>query len=205
MASAFGKSAPVSIIDAVKKNIDSLTHRYWVLNDLEKRMGKILASTSRDIILLDFLDERFNLASLEDNSIITITNEFRRANIDESNFDVIKSKSERHYDLWKTGLDAFASLVDQKQVFINKVYWATGSDDDSQFNEKYISENNQFLDNLYNYATKNYDFNVIDYDKNIFICDASHKWGKSPFHYTHLYYDEAMTAINAIAKDRSIP
>ena len=202
MAAAFGKPAPAPIIDAVKKNIESLTHRYWVLNDLEKRLEKILASTAYDIILLDFVDERFNLAEMDNGAIITITNEFRRAKIDESGFNIIRSMSDRHFDLWKTGLAVFAKQVEQKNVFINRVYWAEEASDGSRFDAKYIAVHNQYLEKLYRHAANNYAFNFLEYDKNVFVNDASHKWGKDPFHYIHQYYVDAMAALDGIAQDR---
>lgn len=200
MAAAFGKTAPDELIDAVKKNIDSLTHRYWVLNDLEKRLGKILATTAYDIILLDFIDERFKLAALDNGSIITITNEFRRAGIDESGFDTIKSTSNRHYELWKAGLASFANLVDRKKVFINKVYWSTDSNDGSKFDDRYISANNHFLERLYRHAADRHGFNFIEHDQSVFMSDAAHKWGKSPWHFIPPYYVSAMDALNSIEK-----
>lgn len=204
MAAAFGKPAPATIVDAVKKNIESLTHRYWVLNDLEKRMEKILSTTSYDIILLDFLDERFNLAALDNGAIITITNELRKAQIDESGFDIIKSTTDRHFDLWKTGLATFAKLVDPKKVFINRVYWSAGANDGSRFDEKYISGNNKFLEKLYRHAANNYAFNFIEYDKSVFTSDAAHKWDKSPWHYIHQYYVDAMLTLDGIAKEKNL-
>lgn len=201
LAAAFSKPAPEPIIDAVKKNVESLTHRYWVLNDLEKRLEKILASTAYDIILLDFVDERFNLAELDNGAIITITNEFRRAKIDESGFNIIRSMSNRHYELWQAGFDRFSKLVEPKNVYINKVYWAEESNDGTRFDEKYISVHNNFLEKLYRHAANNYGFNFIEYEKYVFVSDASHQWNKSPFHYIRPYYVDAMAALDGIEKN----
>lgn len=201
MAAAFGKAAPDFIIEAAKKNIGSLTHRYWVLNDLEKRMGKILSSTSYDIIILDFVDEKNNLG-LIDGSVLTMTDEFKKTNIDESILEIVPSMSEKHYELWKDGLDIFSKHVDQKKVFLNKVYWAQRMSDGAQFSLKWVIENNIFLEKLYSYVEENYNFNVIDYDRSIFIGDSSHKHGKSPYHFTHEYYQHAMNLIDGIENNK---
>jgi hypothetical protein len=202
MAAAFGMHAPSPVIESAKKNIASLTHRFWVLNDLEKRMERILSATNYDIILIDFIDERFNMAETDNGSIITITNEFRMAKFDESGFKTIKSTSDRHYELWKSGLESFSRLVNREKVFINRVYWSADANDGSNFDKNNVAAFNLFLDKLYHHAADTHGFNFIDYDKSVFISDAAHKWGKSPWHFTRQYYVAAMNALNSIEKDQ---
>lgn len=199
MAAAFSQRVPEIIISAAKQNIDNFTHRFWVLNDLEKRMEATLFSTKYDIIILDFVDEK-NDIGLIGGSVFTLSQEFSRAKVEDNLFTTIKSKSDRHFELWKTGLESFSRHVNQDRVFINKVYWSNSATDGTFFSKNWVSENNIFLEKLYCHAKKNYNFNFIDYDNNIFLADKNHKYGLSPYHYTHTYYENAKYYIDSIEK-----
>lgn len=202
LATAFGPSVPEHLIFAAKKEIESLTHRYWVLNDLEKRLEKVLTTTSYDILLLDFIDERLHLAVAENGALFTRGEEFRRSEAGLWNYEMIRSTSPQHFELWKKGVDAFAKFVDPQKVFINKVFWAAVANDGSQFDEKYVDENNRFLEKLYRHIEINYAFNFITYEPEVFVGDAEHQWEKSPFHYIPRYYAEAMNALNRMEIER---
>jgi hypothetical protein len=208
LASAFTYiTAPVNIINTVKNNIENLTYKYWVLNDLEKRVGHILTTASYDILLLDLMDERFNLA-LSGGAVMTLSTEFEYAKVNKSEYTVVKSCSDEHFELWKLGIERFSKLVPADKVYVNKIYWTSRVSDMMSLHaclfwirsKRTVYCYNSFLDKCYKHIKSNYSFKFIEYPPNVLLADPLHVWGIGPMHFVKSFYSQTISHLTEIER-----
>lgn len=93
--------------------------------DLEKNWVEILKKSDSDIIIVDFIDERYDLYRL-DNSYITISNIFKRSkfNTDE-HLKKIKRNSNEYNEIWEESIYNYIDLLKSlnKPIIIHKAMW----------------------------------------------------------------------------------
>lgn len=173
---------------------------------MEKSILPILKKSEFDILLLDFIDERFNLLEL-DNTICTLSNEAVTTGIKEKypNHKIIKSRSELFLSMWEQGWKEFVELMYEQdsldKVYLNKVYWAeetvTGDNFEPGYTKNSIYAMNMFLDRLYSIAEQSIPpENIMYFSKNLMVGADEHQWGRSPFHYVDEYYESALNFLD---------
>jgi hypothetical protein len=178
-------------------------------------MGKSILSTLEkndfDILLLDFVDERFNLFEFE-NTICALSNEAVATGIKEKypNHKIIARDSQKFFKMWEEGWHNFIELMVAKdnmnKVILNKVYWAEETISGDTFKPVYpknkIKEMNKFLNRLYKIAEQSIlPKNIIHFSDKILLGADKHKWGRSPFHYIPEYYKSALNFLNNWKRD----
>lgn len=188
----------LSITDNLKSNFQ----RNIVKGDMSKEILKELDKGDFDILLLDFIDERFNIFSL-DNTILTLSNEAINTGVTQKypNYTLIKSGSDEFMKLWQEGWNKFvATMKDSGQlhkVILNKVYWSQETLSNENYEPIYTNEKidhmNNYLDRLYTIAEKSIlAENIMSFEKDLMLGSDKHQWGKSPFHYVDKYYQAAL-------------
>lgn len=204
--SSFGSAFSVaSVSDVYTDKIESDFQRRMVAADLCKNFSQTLMQSKFDLILIDFIDERFNLFSFESGEICTLSNEFISTGFDpeQEQGRVIQSGSEEFFSLWEQGWNRFLSLVDlhkfRLKIRINKVFLATATASGQSFptyNVKYIQDSNRFLERLYERVALDLKpWQFIDNNPAYFVGSDSHRWGLSPFHYIDAFYFDALRRI----------
>lgn len=194
------KNIPKKYYDSLL-NIESKFQRRMVESDFNNQILESAGKGGYDLLLIDFLVDRFHLAEI-DGKLVTRSVEFVRSGIKPNR--IINTFSDQYLMLWRKGIDNLLSVIDARadldKVRINKVYWsdiATEEQDTIKLNEKWdIEKNNAKLDAMYEYVEKILpSSSIIEVDKSLLIADSNHKWGLSPFHYTDDYYRKMLEII----------
>lgn len=195
----------VPVKDIYTKNLKSNFQRRTVAADLGKNFSDHINGSSFDLLLLDFIDERFNLFVLENNTICTLSNELLSAGFDpkKESGRIVSSGTDEFFDLWETGWMQFLSIADalqcRQKIRINRVFWAKSTSTGGDFptcSRHYILVANQFLQRLYARVEKDLQpWQFIEASPSHCIAAENHRWGLSPFHYVDAYYTEALRKI----------
>ena len=153
-----------------------------------------------DFLLLDLIDERFQLIT-NYGSVVTLSNELKNSNtIEQANY-YVKRGTKRDYVLWRNAIKKFSKMIDipvilhksrlSNKLNINK----EGIDIDFQ----YIQKMNHRLTEYEKIMYEELDIvGTVDVDESLLISDVNHIWGYSPYHYIEEYYQEAMEQIYQI-------
>ena len=207
-------SPPYSNTKALNR-IPSAFRRRMVSHDFSKELLIADHKIARaHIILIDLIDERFDLIKLPTGQIITHSSELSESGLlNESMIDGYRSiqhGSEEHRELWLRGMYLFLDLLKKHKkldrLIVNKVYWASEFEKDSQTEFpvalKTIERANTELDWMYSHLGNELDpEQFLEFPARLLTADESHRWGISPFHYCDDYYKEALAQI--IARQKS--
>lgn len=184
--------------DNYTEKLQSDFQRRVVRTDILKQQIKKLTDANADIILIDLIDERFDLIKT-DSGLCTLSDELRSTGVLRNlQCNTIRSGSNEFISLWIEGwkkmLHFFINKQNIKNVYLNKVYWANQTKSGENFisTKERIESQNRFLDKLYD-VIKAYlpERQIIEFNRDIFIGADEHRWGKSPFHYVESYYATA--------------
>lgn len=204
-------SVPYENEEALNR-IPSAFRRRMVAYDFSKQ---ILTETeklsSADVILIDLIDERFDLVVLPTGHIITNSSELAESGllVDScvSGYQLIKHGSTERRELWLQGMQKFLNLLESNgklnSVVVNKVYWASHfehpSDTDFPVSLAATERANQELDWMYKELEKKLGkHQFLQFSPDILTADETHRWGISPFHYSERYYKEALALLNTL-------
>ncbi|EBF6110853.1 hypothetical protein RMS36_001790 [Campylobacter coli] len=175
-------SSNAMIEQDVLDNIISPFQKRMVLYDMNKSFIDRIKRNDFDCLLIDFIDDRFHFYKLSNDSIVTLSNEYKKAKGKLYSSNMIYSKSQEHIDLWKKGIEKVYDdlYLIQDKIILNKVYWTdvfvTG--DKLKINEEYLADNNVFLKERYDDFAKFFpEVKCIEYSQDLLILDHEHKWG----------------------------
>ncbi|HEY1707264.1 MAG TPA: DUF6270 domain-containing protein [Rhizomicrobium sp.] len=177
-----------------------------IASDLSKTALRILASRKPSVLILDFIDERFDLLQIGDTRV-SDTRHMRQPGFRqryESRWTPIPRLSEETTELWKTGAEIFmkgaADIVGEENIIIHEATWAPAlrMPDGSlePFDEPYLSlipRHNALLEQYFAHmralAPKAKTLRVAQHNV---LADPEHRWSREPFHYVQEYYVDFM-------------
>lgn len=200
LASAFlTRAAPPSVRAKVPR-IASRFQRRMVDLDLRKRALSMIEGTHFDFLLVDLIDERFNLARFGGSNtapeLFTLSREL--ASVCGWTGPVVAPGTNQHLAAWKRGVGRLLRAVPPARIVVNRAFWARGFDNGEPLDSQaLITESNRTLEIMYGYLERNGVGAVIDYPDGIFA-DPGHKWGVAPFHYTTRMYELMIAQLQAI-------
>ncbi len=190
-------SAPC-INEHVLQRIESNFQRRMVRRDMDKSFLKEFRSAMADMLLVDFIDERFSLHLLPE-GCLTLSSEYRKALGFSLPHSTMGGFSDKKLELWRRAFDQFLDFVGTKNILINRAYWTDKTSDESTIShvsQEKIREANSYLSMMYDHATSRLGLSCfIDHDPSDLYCDVGHKWGVSPFHYNENLYKKALRKI----------
>ncbi len=212
LASYYGRSSfasafcPVKVKDTWSDKISSSFQARMVSADLTKKWPNIVRNTEFDVLLVDFIDERFHLGGFSNGALCTLSSELRGSGFDRkvARARGIQTGSVEHYELWLRGWISFIELLDslgkKKSVLLNVVKWAEVASDGSVpawgFTAEQTAAANLYLDKLYSRAAADLEpSQIMRADPQHLVGNLSHKWGPAPFHYVDSYYVNALNSI----------
>jgi len=181
-----------------------------VFQDLNKTILTEIIEDSSDFLIIDLIDERFNLTKIDD-SIITMSNELKGSSL-LNNFyhEEINRFDTNVFELWKKSVDRFFDQIYKKyeptQVILHKTLWREKYYDKNGEKKDFapsmingIRKQNSLLNSYYEYIeTFLPKMNIIDMtDKNL-LSSENHIWGLSPYHFEDKYYDTFNNKLNDI-------
>lgn len=184
------------IEDINLNTINSLFQRRMVENDLLKQTAHSLIHNEFDWLVIDLIDERFNIFVSDQNEIFTLSPELSNNCVLNKPGKVLIPNSSEFFELWKKGWDSFIDLAKTHQflhkIVLNKVFWtnqtSSGGQVVSDLYQSWIDENNLWLQKLYSHIEKTSDIKIIEYPKELLKADTEHKWGIQPYHYSKPLY-----------------
>ncbi|MDD3054796.1 MAG: DUF6270 domain-containing protein [Aliarcobacter sp.] len=174
--------------------IDSKFQREMVEKDLNKTFLEDISDDNYDLLLIDFINERFNLCIYND-SICTVSNELLKSdfNVNNSKYQIVKPFTDEYLSIWEKGWKKLVEILKNNgvinKIVINKVFWSISKNDGSVYEIRRISQANDFLAKLYSIVEKDISINnFIKFDKDILVSNIDHIWGIAPFHFIDKYY-----------------
>lgn len=203
LASAFGRG-PFSEVRT--ETIESAFQRRIVEWDLRKTFARTLSEQTYDWIIIDLIDERFDLVRDRSGAVATCSNEYQKAEVLSGvSLETIRSGSDSFMDLWAEGWSRFVEMVDgtcgRDAIVLHKAYWAETTEHGEPFRgqtSESIARANAVLDRMY--AIIEADLppdNALAVPRGSIRGASEHKWGRSPFHYTDDYYVDFMRLLAA--------
>ncbi|MBF0803575.1 MULTISPECIES: DUF6270 domain-containing protein [unclassified Neisseria] len=185
---------PVKDIDLSK--IPSSFQQRMVENDLSKQTAHALTHNEFDWLIIDLIDERFNIFVSDNEEVFTLSPEFSNNCIFDKPGKVLTPNSDEFLERWKKGWDNFIDLAKKHQflhkIILNKVFWtnqtSSGGQVVSDLYQSWIDENNRWLQELYSHIEKTGGIKILEYPQELFKADSDHKWGVQPYHYAKPLY-----------------
>lgn len=176
---------PSGFEDADTSANESAFQRRMVQFDLERALPKLAIEENSALVLVDFIDERFNLARKKNFGPVTISPEFKKCDIDVGDAEIISTLSDKYYLDFALAWARFVRLIPAQKILINKVYWAERDDKGRELpGGDAIKINNAKLDKLYKIVEGiSPEVRWTKVDRSIMVAATEHKWGVSPFHY----------------------
>jgi uncharacterized protein DUF6270 len=163
--------------------LGDLNQRRILLNDLDKTTLVEIDAVPHDVLLLDLIDERFNLA-VSGSTFFSLSNEIENAGVSAEGRNVVTPDSEAFGALWMLGLDRLLSSADRSAVVLNRVFWAERFPDGSDAASLgWIRRNNAVLRRLYETIDRHWKLKQIQYPHELLVADPGHRWGSAPYHF----------------------
>lgn len=204
-----------SLVSAVSKPItvpaeirlSSAFQRRMVQYDLEKNGFQLLQSDGSQYLILDLIDERFDLIAV-DGSYATLSNEAITSGIWGENFQrVYKRRTLQGYEVEDVALESYVErfanelrkIYDPSHIILHKArmsnFYKNRQGQVKEFPRNHLRNNariNQMLIYMENKLIACLPgIHVIDLSKD-FCADEKHKWGLSPMHYQEEYYKHVL-------------
>lgn len=195
--------------DAVLQRISSAFRRRMVARDFAKSILQTDSGIARaDVILLDLIDERFDLVILPTGHVLTYSAELTESGLlnesEARGYRLLKPGSKERRGYWLEGAEKFFTRLQtdglHPVVLVNKVYWSTrivpeggGSFAVSQ---EAIANANTELDWMYMQLQRWVSADqFMSFEPDSLVAAADHRWGVAPFHYVPAYYRAAIDQI----------
>lgn len=208
VASAYG-SEPVP--DLFSGRLQSSFQRRQVQHDFGKTLRKAVVEKPYELLMLDFVDERFPLYRTDDGGVVTISAELSRCGFPvDLPGRVVAAFSDEHFALWEAGWRNLVMLLDEcgrlPRLRINAVWWAASAEGrvafGAQMPAQRIALANRHLARLYDRAAMDLaPSQLLRFPPALFVGSLAHRWGLAPFHYTDVAY-AAMLEQLAASKER---
>ncbi len=197
-------SAPVTLPDEVV-NIAAPWCRRMVQTDHAKTLLRAVTEASFDLLLLDLIDERFNLLETPGGGVVTMSQEYADAFGGRQVGHVLPAYGARHVALWREGFAMLTALLREQgrldRLRVNRVFWANQTIAGvavAGFKPARIAAANAFLRARYDdIARVMGDTVFLDYSADAMRADPAHRWGLSPFHFAPEFYTAQLVALRA--------
>lgn len=202
-------SPPLNVTET-QLSLNSNFQKQSVLADLNKNIwDKLSIASSEDYIIIDLIDERFNLYQIND-TYFTRSNELVSSGFLESLSEVneLNRLSDEVTTLWyektKNFFDKLLTIYTEDKVIIHKTKWQTQYLDKFRniktFQElKGINNKNIMLEKYYAFIQAAYpSILFIDMTQDEYLSDENHTWGLAPYHFEKKYYLDFISRLKEI-------
>ncbi len=201
LRSLFGEKYPIGMEDII---CDRQYTRKCIYRDFNSSF--LDCNFDNKTILLDFIDERFKLISINNNIVGTESSEYIKSNlpINLSGIQIIKNDIEG----WKEACSKFIIfLKNTKNVKVilhkslYKEYYLDEYENIVKFDKEIqtINSYNIRLNQMYEFIQKEFDeIYTVEYIENKYKASSKNRWGLAPFHYEDDYYLDILKQIENI-------
>jgi len=189
------ESKPLGIVES-GIYLESNFQRKMVLRDCNKTFYNVSKQLIFDYLIIDFIDERFNLLKHED-TYVTRSSEFVNSKLEmKFNFELVKRNDTM---LWEKSccqfIEKVKEFVPEDKIILHEAYWSPVYINNGEIIEfdkpmlKQIVHNNALLRHYYEFFLSQLP-KCTKVCSKLNIADSAHKWGLSPFHYHYPYYED---------------
>ena len=191
-------------------------HLDWKQKMLQQdfaKNGLFLDDYATGILIIDFIDERFDLLKIS-NTWITKSTAFVESNLEKAFQiqEILKRGELKDFDLWTDACFKFTQLMPEairENTILHRAFWVTKYlqdgvvyDFEDQNEIRFFNYNlTQYYNTFESIYAPGYVMEIAPKKR---LGDANHVWGKAPFHYTHEYYEEFYQQVIDIQATRSI-
>jgi Family of unknown function (DUF6270) len=186
------------VVVAIGNSMQSAFQRRMFENDIRKATLKEISSTPHDILLLDFVDERFKLG-LTGHTLFSLSGEVEKTGFTLGERAFLEPGSDSFMELWEAGLDQFLTRVDVTKVIVNRIFWAERLPDGKEIsNLGWIRRNNAILQKFYSVIERNWQLRTIRYPEDLLMADPGHRWGLAPYHFAGGVYSHTLAELGRL-------
>ena len=187
-------------------NLDSQFQQRIVFFDLNKVFRSHIATSNTSFLLIDFIDERFDVLKHRD-SFLTKSSEYQRSNLPNILNTQIVEKDDKYFQMWEHAAQKLIKDISHRKsnsVVLHHAYWRKEyRDKDGTIklfpDQKRIEYNNGILNRMYSFVESISQGLIVSINlEDDYVADSSHIWGLSPFHYENKYYDDFINKLNEI-------
>ncbi|MPS77570.1 MAG: hypothetical protein E2591_05740 [Achromobacter sp.] len=201
----FARTSLISLVaEGVPVELDQIQgdrefNRKVVQWDMTKVFWEKLEESKPDVLILDFIDERFDLLKKRD-AVVTRSTYLSLSGVEQtllSDFELVRRQSPAAHELWKVACGQFLKRVSKvcKNVILHRSLWARSYYVDGLVKEFEESERalaksaNAWLDSYYDHFLSECPEAIeIRVEESLCVSDFAHKWGRDFFHYGKNYY-----------------
>ena len=208
LESYFSRSSIISLMapqpfdDMWSSQLKSPFQQRMVAADIKKTALPKLCSSNAKLLVLDLIDERFNLLCSSDGGVCTLSNELSQLNIERmvDGLQLVKSGSKKFLSLWHESFLRLVSVLEKagkvKSLVLHKVYLASETESGEKFrNQDAIERQNQALACMYEWVEAVIGPEQVIRYPSAPTCPDLHKWGAAPFHFSDSSMKEALIQI----------
>lgn len=185
------------------ERIESAFQRRMVERDLNKSLLRDLPTHDFDRILLDLIDERFDLWLGTDQAATTISAEITRSGFPSNTSDGrrVSSGCPEFIALWRQGWERLCACLRSmgrlQDLVVNRVFWSRATESGQGFGTAFKPEQiawaNEVLRQMYAWIERSApEVSLIGFDAKELQAADEHRWARSPFHYVPAYYESVV-------------
>ncbi|UGS35720.1 DUF6270 domain-containing protein [Capillimicrobium parvum] len=204
-SSVISAVAPPLPVDEERVVLDSPFQRRCVLADLHKTFFDSLAEDPPDLLIVDLIDERFDLLAGA-GTVVTVSSALQAAGLGENlhpDMRPLRRMSERGCELFAAAAPVFAArvteIVPPERVILHRALWSLHYTDGERVHPfpdarlELCRLQNDMLDRSYDALADAFGAGVetLQLDPAEHLADAGHRWELEPFHYEASYNREA--------------
>lgn len=180
----------------VLERLSSNFQRRQVGLDMSKKFLPQLRKGDFDLLLLDFISQRYPVLSDQQGGLLTMSGDYLRAAPRPLVGRVVRNSTPMYTRLWERGLaklyEAVKAAGKLDSVLLSELYWTREPGGDEPFPQATldsIDRENAYLSSLYEkFCAKFGRESLIKYPDECLVADPKHRWGHAPYHYTEKLY-----------------
>ena len=185
----------------------------WVLvNDFQKTVVQQLKTKNLDCLIIDLIDERFDLLKIDDGFLNGSDELFKACKEfieNHGSVTCIKRDSPQAHELFAEAAREFANRLNEEfadlPIIIHKALCSTNYTDGKEI-YKFSEESTALYENMNSYLSFYYSIlekeinnvSVIHLPQEVQLASKSHRWGLAPFHYVDDYYRAFLRELDAL-------
>ena len=184
--------------------------RKCVVADLEKNADYWRFESGADLLMIDYIDERFNLLSVGA-SLVCDTKHIRQPGFLNAYAPAVWPRdSEAVWARWKAGAALFFArarrTLPARRLVLHEAYWAPALRDREGAVTPFpaalapvIAQNNTLLRRMYELTRREWPgVAVVRPGREVLYADPDHRWSREPFHYVEAYYAQVIAQVTGV-------
>ena len=209
----FARTSPVSLVSPPVQGEHDLSRnksafqRRMVSWDMSKHFWSFIEHNKFDLIVFDFIDERFRHVHFGMDQWITMSNELIETGLVTKNDpNTFGWPEDKYKSLFTEGLskirNALRQFAPEAKVVLNEVYWAGKFEDGEaieSYTANYINRSNEQLRWVYQQFKSVFpEAHLLEYDDSVRRAKRGHTWGEMPFHFQDAFYKATIAQLTSV-------